>query len=1198
MDYKSRHKMWLILLIVSALVLDVLIWFFGEWLTLNTPTARLSAITSVTLFAVAAGLRLQRKRYQYLNALYNAEKPSVLNGDYEPNINIKVLQKQFLQAVQLIKYSDTITSVKGKKALHVQPWYLVIGPSATGKSTFLANTGLDFQAAGGDWVNSSDEGGAQGCDWHFSRQAVFLDTPGRYISDGRARHEWLSLLKLLRRYRAGSPLNGVIVTISMTELLSDPISKTLTRTVAGQGTAETVNLALLQERINELSSNLGCIVPIYFVFTQCDRVPGFAAYFADLSDTEREQVFGASVFTAGRPEQQGVLVFISRLKALVKKLQMASLSKVAKLHEQQDKVAVIEFPNRFKAASARLTDLMGTLFNPKSYDEFPHFAGIYFTSAVQDNETRHRRSTASRPFFIRRLFSDIILPLQGMIKPNRSSLRFQLSFKAVLTSLLFIVALSGASFMLTAYLALQDDFVKNKSVINDLVKAVNAGDEHHQALTGSLLALRARSLSLNEEINRYATFLPYMDISAKSALVKKEMEALYHYLLNYRIEYELLPLLKARMEVLSQRGEQGEQGGRWRREYYDLLKVSLMLTTERERLDQDFVITQLARLWQRQPQTNDSALESSHTNSEAESYQALMLFISTYLEQLQPYHSDSPVWQMLQQPIITARAQLDNPLGTDELYELLKVGTASRPVLTLADILSARYIKYMSSEQSVPWLFTREGWDNHVQYRLRKLSQQAGVTDWVIGNNETEAAKRARQQENRRLIKQVTARYLSDYAQAWRQFVNAIEYPHLTSLEQTQATISAMADHNGLVTQLIQALAHHTELLYQAPALSDVRPLLAVTDPDTDRYLNALRLFTGDTSPGRLNGTLSRYLQGMAALNQDLVDIITSYSVHDAALDYSARVFEKKSSSALYTLWNNLSGQLGNLDNTTAAEFEYLFIQPLKMSWEHLIADARVSLVKKWRQKVYPVYARSIRGRYPFSPDGTDASLKQVISYLNRESGLFWQFIDTDIRPFIYDPRKLKKERSWQGVSLGINLDLIDSLRTADQITDGLFRRKSETPRISYQIMPVPKQGILESYLNIHGYEYRYRNEPEEWHAFVWPSRRKVKSAKLYATSNTTGHIARLNLNSDWSLYHLIDKAEVKSLGNHVYRLSWLLETRRGEKLQPQYKMKLLRRNHLFDRQVLYDFSLPMSVLNQATAESMPSELDLLVSGH
>lgn len=100
MDYKSRHIMWGGLLIVCVLGLDALLWYAGELLHLSSLIARLSVMAVITLFAIAALLWLQKKRYLYLNAFYNAEKPFAQFCDhgYDPESHIKVLQKQFRQA--------------------------------------------------------------------------------------------------------------------------------------------------------------------------------------------------------------------------------------------------------------------------------------------------------------------------------------------------------------------------------------------------------------------------------------------------------------------------------------------------------------------------------------------------------------------------------------------------------------------------------------------------------------------------------------------------------------------------------------------------------------------------------------------------------------------------------------------------------------------------------------------------------------------------------------------------------------------------------------------------------------------------------------------------------------------------------------------------------------------------------------------
>ena len=67
-------------------------------------------------------------------------------------------------------------------------------------------------------------GGTRNCDWWFTDEAVFLDTAGRYTTqDSDAASDsagWKEFLALLRKYRKRRPVNGVILTISAQDLLT------------------------------------------------------------------------------------------------------------------------------------------------------------------------------------------------------------------------------------------------------------------------------------------------------------------------------------------------------------------------------------------------------------------------------------------------------------------------------------------------------------------------------------------------------------------------------------------------------------------------------------------------------------------------------------------------------------------------------------------------------------------------------------------------------------------------------------------------------------------------------------------------------------------------------------------------------------------------------------------------------------------
>jgi type VI secretion system protein ImpL len=113
----------------------------------------------------------------------------------------------------------------GRNFLYELPWYVIIGPPGAGKTTALANSGLHFPLAGQEGVQAlGGVGGTRNCDWWFTDEAILIDTAGRYTtqdSDAETdRKSWLAFLAILKRYRPRRPVNGVIVAISLSDLMT------------------------------------------------------------------------------------------------------------------------------------------------------------------------------------------------------------------------------------------------------------------------------------------------------------------------------------------------------------------------------------------------------------------------------------------------------------------------------------------------------------------------------------------------------------------------------------------------------------------------------------------------------------------------------------------------------------------------------------------------------------------------------------------------------------------------------------------------------------------------------------------------------------------------------------------------------------------------------------------------------------------
>ncbi|MGH2192684.1 type VI secretion protein IcmF/TssM N-terminal domain-containing protein, partial [Enterococcus faecalis] len=93
-----------------------------------------------------------------------------------------------------------------------------------------------------------------------TNDAVLLDTAGRYTTQESQREEdageWQSFVALLKKYRTRQPINGVMVTISVADLLSDSAE------------ARAAQASALRKRLIELHEQLGIHFPVYVLVTK------------------------------------------------------------------------------------------------------------------------------------------------------------------------------------------------------------------------------------------------------------------------------------------------------------------------------------------------------------------------------------------------------------------------------------------------------------------------------------------------------------------------------------------------------------------------------------------------------------------------------------------------------------------------------------------------------------------------------------------------------------------------------------------------------------------------------------------------------------------------------------------------------------------------------------------------------------------
>src|ERR1044072_7457880 len=134
------------------------------------------------------------------------------------------------EAVLKDKMKDALATLKAASTskgnyLYDLPWYVLIGPPGSGKTTALVNAGLKFPLSKGATPAAiAGVGGTRYCDWWFTEDAVLIDTAGRYTtqdSDAKSdKQSWFAFLDLLKKNRPRQPINGVLDAISLEDMMT------------------------------------------------------------------------------------------------------------------------------------------------------------------------------------------------------------------------------------------------------------------------------------------------------------------------------------------------------------------------------------------------------------------------------------------------------------------------------------------------------------------------------------------------------------------------------------------------------------------------------------------------------------------------------------------------------------------------------------------------------------------------------------------------------------------------------------------------------------------------------------------------------------------------------------------------------------------------------------------------------------------
>ncbi len=799
-----------VLAVIGLLVVSLLIWFVGDAIAfydhrpLGSAGARIGLIVLIlVVFAVWEGIkqyRAWRANKQLLSAIGEGASSNSALSQRE----VAELKKRFDEAMGTLRkarFDDK--SGGGRNYLYQLPWYMFIGAPGSGKTTALVNSGLRFPLEGKMGKDAvKGIGGTRNCDWWFTDEAVLLDTAGRYTTQSSNREvdaaAWTGFLTLLKKFRPAQPLNGAIVTVSLSDLFT-------------QSAAQRDDYARsVRARIQELYSTLGVRFPIYVIVTKTDLLAGFSEFFNDLGREARAQVWGTTFDFP--PPAGGSLgtTFATEFDALVARLNARLTTRMEEERDPQRRATLFAFPQQFAALKDMLKAFLDEAFLSSSFNEEPMVRGVYFTSGTQEGSPFDRvlgnisrayglerqvlapAASSGRSYFLTHLLRSVIFAesdisgRSAVIEKRRSRLALAAYSLLGLLALLLIAGWTVS-------------FVRNQVLIHDVAVAADGVTKQVAQLPRlpegdvmTVLPVLDAARTIPTGFSEQDASVPMSRGFGLNQGGKLGTQATMAYLNLLRDVF--MPRIALRLEQQIRDANSPEVR-------YEALKTYIMLYDPVHLKPAD-VEAWVGADWERTLPRDVTQLQRA----------ALQAHLRTALEQ-QPLEMVLPKDQAL---VDEMRKQLAASSLAERAYSRLKRLGAGDGVpefrVSEAGGAQAALVFTRASgtplSQGIPPLFTVAGYDKGFRAQAPVIVKQLGEEEsWVIGTASGQSLTRMATS-----LTEVQQLYLNEYIKVWDDMLGDLRLIPSTSLQGSIQTITLLSAGDSPLKLLLNGVAKETRL--------------------------------------------------------------------------------------------------------------------------------------------------------------------------------------------------------------------------------------------------------------------------------------------------------------------------------------------------------------------------------------------------
>jgi len=1143
-----------VLLALGLIALSIVIWIIGpliaigNWRPLETATARWLFIGLIVLLIVLRKLwQLWQARQTNERVVDQLMAPAAASND-PADAELKTLGERFSKAMETLKRAkfdqgksgisgawSGLSSRLGKRYLYELPWYAIIGAPGSGKTTALVNSGLNFPLAqaGADHAVRG-VGGTRNCDWWFTDQAVLIDTAGRYTtqdshkaSDSKA---WEGFLGLLKRSRPRQPLNGVLVTVSVTDLLTQSAAQ------------RSLHAATVRQRLQELHQHLGMRFPIYLLVTKCDLLAGFMDTLGEVDKDTRATPWGMT-FKLDKQQHTDLSGFGSEFDALEKRLTDGLIGRLQLERDPQRRARIYGFPQQFEALRELLKNHIEQVFSPSQFEAHPLLRGVYFISGTQEGTPIDRMlgriartyklertvvpplQSSGKSFFLSRLLQEVVFAESALAGTDIKWERRRGWLAAGAYVLIAAVSVLALIAWATSYVGNQRYVAKVDTTVEEVRKLVQSTPNR---MSGDIMVLLP-ALEATRDLARAGVGESAPWSLGFGLYQGRKLDAASRQAYRRMLVDAVLPRIALGIEEQLRNGVDNPEL------QYEALKAYVMLY-DPARFDPAALKLYVLADWE----MNLPRAVTTEQRAELESHLDALLAEG---QAVSPLPEDKTL-------VAQTRARLVATPLTERVFRRLRrqgVG-AEFPDFTIAKAAGpgAALVFVRGSGQpltkGVPGLFTYDGYHKGFQREVERVSSQlADEESWVLGVTDDKRQNALRDMDVRlKLNDEVRRLYLTEYARVWEEFIADIKMVQTGNLAQAVQMSRVLSAPDTPLVPLMRAISRET-------TLGDSKDVTAKVESRArdaiQRSREELLLLLGN------KGTASPLAPGArveSIVDDRFIGLRQMVTAPDgkgpAPIDATVALI-----SEVYTLLTAADTAVkgGNVPppsevpNKVKAEAARLpdpvrsLLNTLSVSGTKAALDiTRSNLGNAINSEIGEFCRQAISGRYPFARSSQRDVTQEDFARLFAPGGLFDNFFQKNLANFVDTSTRPWSFRKIDGASMGTDSSTLLQFQHAAAIRDTFFRAGGNMPNLRLDFKPESMDATVTQFiLDVDGQIVKYAHGPQIPTAIQWPGPRGSSQVRVALSPVSASGSSGLVNDGPWALFKLLDRQQIEGAG-------------------------------------------------------------------